>query len=271
MFLCCCFVLSHRHPVSPLWWLCLRALGFTRGCLVPSLSMSTGKRARERDETNLGERRPPKKPRTSGISWEDAFPTKFRSVLSLSEITSSQRKTLDSGHIGPLFVVKTDHFTSPDRTRLTLSESLGGKPWFECDIHHNVARIDDPKIGDHIRLSLSRACLSFRARTGFHDCHVDIFGDYFLFIDSSKGGPARLLTNTTRMLNSDLSSSLFVIIHCRPPPYPLRLPSKVMLVTIPKAMPPAIPRRRTPATKARHGLNGVAPGKTAIKPPCLCL
>jgi len=202
------------------------ALGFIRGCLVPSLSMSTGKRACEQDETNLGECRAPKKPRTSRVSWEDAFPAKFRPVVSLSEITSSPAETLDSGHIGPLFVVKIDHFTSPDRTRLTLSESLGGKPWFECDIHHNVARIDDPKTGDHIKLSLSRACLSFRARPGFHDCHVDIFGDYFLFIDSSKDGTARLLTNTTRMLSSDLSSSLFTI-YSLPPTRPILFDSQV--------------------------------------------
>jgi hypothetical protein len=173
--------------------------------------MSTGKRARERDETILDEGRLPKKPRTSGISWEDAFPAKFRPVVSLSEITSSRTKTLDFGHIGPLFVVKTDHFTSPNRTRLTLSESLGCKPWFECDIHHNIARINDPKIDDHIRLSLSNARPSFRARSGFYDCRVDIYGDYFLFIDSSKGGPTRLLTNVTCVLSSNISTSLFTI------------------------------------------------------------
>lgn len=224
MFLCCCFVLSHRHIVSPLWWLCLRALsGLSAAPWSLPFPMSTGKRARERDETNLGEPRPPKKRRTGGISWEDAFPTKFRSVLSLSEVTSSQTKTLDSGHMGPLFVVKTDHFTSPDRTRLTLSEYLGGKPWLECDIHHNIARVDDPKIGDHVRVSLSRACLSFRPRPGFHDCHVDILGDYFLFIDSSKGGPTRLLTNTTRMLSSNLSSSLFITAAHRLIPFDSRV------------------------------------------------
>jgi hypothetical protein len=163
--------------------------------------MSTGKRARERDETTSYEGRPPKKPRTSGISWEDAFPIKFRPVMSLNELISSRAKTLDSGHIGPLFVVKTDHFTSPGRTRLTLSESLGSVPWFECDIYHNVERVNGPKIGDHIRLSLSNARLLSRERRGFYHCRVDILGDYFLSIDSSEGVPARLLTNTTCVLN----------------------------------------------------------------------
>ena len=173
--------------------------------------MSSGKRARERDEPILGEGRPPKKPRTSGISWEDAFPAKFRPVVSLNKIISSRTKALDSGHIGPLFVVKVDHFTSPNRTRFTLSESLGGEPWFECDIHHNIAHINDPKIDDYIRLSLSDARPSFRTRRGFYDCHIDIYGDYFVFIDSSKGRPARLLTNATCVLSSDISSSLFTI------------------------------------------------------------
>jgi hypothetical protein len=120
-------------------------------------------------------------------------------------------KTLDSGHIGPLFVVKIDHFSSPNRTRLTLSESLRSKPWFECDIHHSIACIDDPRIDDRIRLSLNSARPSFRARPGFYDCRIDIHGDYFLFIDSSKGDPARLLTNTTCVLISDLSFFLFTI------------------------------------------------------------
>ena len=173
--------------------------------------MSTRKHARERDEPTLGEGRSPKKPRTGDISWEDAFPAKFRPIVSLSEITPSRTKTFDSGHIGPLFVVKVDHFTSPNRTRLTLSESLGGELWFECDIHHDIARINDPKTGDHIRLSLSNARPSFRARPGFYVCRVEIYGDYFLFIDSSKGGPARLLTNATCVLSSGISSSLFTI------------------------------------------------------------
>ena len=212
MFLCSCFVLSCGHPTS--WWLGLRSFpGVIRvlSGLVPPASMSTCKRARERDETNVGGGRPSKKPRTSGISWEDAFPAKFRPVVSLSEITSSRTKILDSGHIGPLFVVKVDHFTSPQRTRLTLSESLGGKPWFECDIHHDIAHINDPKIGDHIRLSLSNARPLFRARPGFYDYRLDISGDYFLFIDSSKGGPTRFLTNTTCELSFDMLLSLFTI------------------------------------------------------------
>jgi len=171
--------------------------------LVPSPHMSTRKRAREREETTLGKGRPSKKSRTSDASWEDAFPAKFRPIVSLSEITPSRTKTLDSGHIGPLFVVKVDHFTSPDRTRLTLSESLGNRPWLECEIHHDIARTNDPEIGGRIRLSLSRARPSFRPRPGFYDCRIDICGDYFLFIDSYKGIPARLLTNTTRTLSSD--------------------------------------------------------------------
>ena len=173
--------------------------------------MSTRKRARERDETTLGEGRSPKKPRTRDISWEDAFPAKFRPVVSLSEITSSRTKTFDSGHIGPLLVVKIDHFTSPNRTRLTLSESLESDLWFECDIHHDIARINDPKTGDRIRLSLSNARSSFRARPGFYECRIEIYGDYFLFIDSSKGGPAKLLTNAACVLSSGISSSLFTI------------------------------------------------------------
>ena len=173
--------------------------------------MSTRKRARERDESTLGEGRSPKKPRTRDISWEDAFPAKFRPVVSLSEITSSRTKTLDSGHIGPLLVVKVDHFTSPNRTRLTLSKSLGSDLWSECEIHHDIARINDPKTGDRIRLSLSNARSSFRARPGFYDCRIEIYGDYFLFIDSSKGDPARLLTNATCVLSSGISSSLFTI------------------------------------------------------------
>ena len=173
--------------------------------------MSTGKRARERDESTLGEGRSLKKPRTGGISWEDAFPAKFRPVVSLSRITSSQTKTFDSGHIGPLLVVKIDHFTSPNRTRLTLSESLGGDLWFECEIHHNISRINDPNIGDRIRLSLSNARSSLRARPKYYDCRIEIYGDYFLFIDSSKGDPARLLTNATCALSPGISSSLFTI------------------------------------------------------------
>lgn len=177
--------------------------------------MSTGKRARERDETMLGEGGPPKKPRTGHISWEDAFPAKFRHVVSLSEITSSRTKTFTSGHIGPLIVVKVDHFTSPIRTRLTLREPLGSDLWFECDIHHDIARINDPKIGDYIRLSLSNARPSFRIRPGFYECRVEIYDDYFLFIESSRG-PERLLTNTTCVLSSEISSSLFMIYPALP-------------------------------------------------------
>jgi hypothetical protein len=44
----------------------------------------------------------------------------------------------------------------------------------------------------------------------------DFQGDYFLFIESSKGGPARLLTNTACVLSSDISSSPFTIYPAPP-------------------------------------------------------